>query len=161
MKTVLVKLSAPNKDKDQLIAELDRALSSNLFFISERTNLLKSILNEINLVNKEIDFKVNPKMQKIRNLLLTSIEQGEVWKEFQLHFKKVHPNFFKKLTSYSNELTQGDLRIAAYIKLGMSTKEVAQLRGVSPKSIEMSFYRLKKKMHLSASDSLKRYIADI
>lgn len=77
------------------------------------------------------------------------------WEKFMLHFQKVHPDFFNTLTSRHHNLTTNELRMLAYIKIGMGNKEIASLTGVEPNSVKTFIYRLKKKMGLTPEDNLR------
>jgi FixJ family two-component response regulator len=74
---------------------------------------------------------------------------------------KVHPHFFKKLKKLCKNLTEENLKMIAYIKMGMTTKQIAQLLNISPKAIEINRYRLKKKMKLPEGESLVSFIGTL
>ena len=73
-------------------------------------------------------------------------------------FDEVYPGYFNKLIKYSNKLTQNDLRLCAYIRLNQTTKEIAQMCGVSIRTIESQKYRLRKKLKLSKDQSLTTFL---
>ncbi|MCB0471413.1 MAG: hypothetical protein KDC51_13280, partial [Flavobacteriaceae bacterium] len=73
----------------------------------------------------------------------------------------VHPGFFDFLNKNFPELTNNDLKACAYIRMNLSSKEVASLTNVSPKSVTMHRYRLKKKLNLDTEDSLKNFLFNI
>ena len=59
------------------------------------------------------------------------------------------------------ELTSNDLRLCAYLRLNLSSKEIAPLLNISPRSVEVKRYRLRKKMDLKHESSLTDYILEI
>ena len=90
-----------------------------------------------------------------------SLKGDDEWNRFKIHFEKVHPDFFNKLKSESNELTENDLRLCAYIKIGMRAKDIAAMLSVSPASVNTNRYRLRRKLGLTKEDSLDDYIRKI
>jgi tetratricopeptide (TPR) repeat protein len=83
------------------------------------------------------------------------------WENFKVHFEQVHPDFFKNLKKEHNELTVNDLRHCAYIRMNLTTKEIAGLLHVSDRSVQTSRYRIKKKLELDKDIDLTHYIQGI
>ena len=79
----------------------------------------------------------------------------------KLHFDSVHPDFFRKLKKLSAELTENDLRLCAYIRIGLRAKQIAEMLSVSPDSVNSNRYRLRKKFGLQRGDSLDDFIRRI
>ncbi len=100
---------------------------------------------------------------------LTSLKQslskkekvGMGWDSFKLHFEQVHTDFFEELLNKSESLTQNDLRICAYIKLNLSTKDIANILNISDRAIQTSRYRIKKKLNLPPEVDLIKFIQSI
>ena len=78
-----------------------------------------------------------------------------------MHFDSVHPNFVTKLKAASEELTENDLRLCAYLRIGMRAKDIASMLSVSPASVNTNRYRIRKKLGLTKEDSLDDYIRSI
>ncbi len=87
-----------------------------------------------------------------------NINLDQEWKRFKVHFDKVHTSFFDSLLTLFPNLTESDLRHCAYIKIGLTTKEIATLFNISPSSVQKSRVRLKKKLNLSKEDDLYDFI---
>lgn len=100
-------------------------------------------------------------LEDIQRLVEHNLKADEEWKLFRIHFDKVHPLFFDKLRSHSDKLTENDLRMCAYIKIGLRIKEIASLNHISAESVKMNRYRLKKKLDLNNDDNLEDFIAKI
>lgn len=90
-----------------------------------------------------------------------SLKNDDEWQRFKLHFDNVHPNFFVKLKEQNNKLTENELRLCAYISIGMRAKQIAEMLSVSPESINTNRYRLRKKLGLQRGDSLDEYLRRI
>ena len=80
------------------------------------------------------------------------------WDQLKLHFERVHPCFFQDLENAFTNLTANEKRHCAYIKLNLSTKEIASLLNVSDKSVQMARYRMKKKMMIEPETELQEVI---
>ena len=77
---------------------------------------------------------------------------------FEIQIDELHQQFYKKIKSRFPDLTTYDLRLAAYLKLGMSTKEIAKIVDVLPSSINVSRSRLRKKMDMHSDDDLFEFL---
>ena len=80
---------------------------------------------------------------------------------FKIQFEKIHPNFFKRLADDFPKLTDHDLKYCAYIRLNMSTQDISNLLYIEKKSVEMSKYRIKKKLGLSKDQRLSEFLRNI
>jgi len=80
---------------------------------------------------------------------------------FQEAFNNADKNFIKKIKAIHSELTPNDLRLCAYLRLNLSSKEIAPLLNISPRSVEVKRYRLRKKMKLDHDENLTDYIINI
>jgi len=87
-----------------------------------------------------------------------SIGHEDEWEIFEHNFNQVHDEFFHQLKEKFTELTRKDLKICAYIKMNLSTKEIAPLMNISVRGVETHRYRLKKKLHLNEEESLSTYL---
>lgn len=74
------------------------------------------------------------------------------------NFDEVYGDYVARLTERYPTLSKSEIRLCYYIKMGLSTKEIAPLLNVAPKSIEMSRYRLRKKLELDRSDNLSDFL---
>jgi len=77
---------------------------------------------------------------------------------FSLQIEELHRDFLRKLSQRFPDLTTYDLRLCAYLKSGMTTREIAKLMNVLPSSVNVSRSRLRKKLGLAAKDDLFKYL---
>jgi len=151
-------------EKEELQSELDyrnRELSSSLLLDSRKSNQLTTIRDSLQKILGNVDVTTRKEINRLIRDIDRNINLDEDWKKFQLHFEEVHPNFFTKLNTEFPDLSSKQLRHCAYIKLGLSSKETAQLLNLAPKSIEMARYRLKKKMSFRTGDRFYEYILSL
>jgi DNA-binding NarL/FixJ family response regulator len=140
------------KQKEVLDART-REITSYSLLVSNKNQLLKQIM-EINtqtLDNKQNATKIAVKIDEI---IHSNLSTDEEWDNFKMHFVKVHPHFFKNLT-------EDNLKMCAYIKIGLTNKQIAQFLHVAPSSIIISRYRLKKKMQLPDEEDLTTFIGNL
>lgn len=80
------------------------------------------------------------------------------WEEFAIHFDKVHSDFFVSLKSQYPNLTPSELKLCAYLRLNLSSKEIAQIMNITIKSVELSRYRLRKKLQIPSETNLFNFL---
>lgn len=150
---VIMKLK--NEKLQDEIESKTRELSTSTMSIIKKNEILNTIKDEL-LVIKD-DSKVKPVI-KIINKNLTNT--GD-WKMFQEAFNNADSDFLKKVKNIHPNLTPNDLRLCAYLRLNLSSKEIAPLLNISPRSVEIKRYRLRKKMGLQHEKSLVEYILEL
>lgn len=97
-------------------------------------------------------------LSKIVRLIDRHLESDHDWELFEVSFNRVHDDFFKRLLRDYPELTQGDLRLAAYLKMNLSSKEIAPLLNISIRGVENKRYRLRKKLGLPEDGNLAEFM---
>ncbi|MDL2256861.1 tetratricopeptide repeat protein [Bacteroidales bacterium OttesenSCG-928-I14] len=148
------------KKQEEVIAAQTREITSYSLLLSNKNNIFNQILE----LNEQIanDTKTEKeKRSKISEIIKNNLNVDNEWKSFKIHFEKVHPSFFDKLKQHSAELTENNLRICAYFRIGMSTKQIAQILHISPGSVFLNRHRLKKKLGLREEDDLDDFIRTI
>jgi len=98
---------------------------------------------------------------KIIRLIDKELDHNEEWEQFAIHFDSVHTNYLKKLTDNFPGLTISDLKLAAYLRLNLTSKEIAQLMNISIRGVETSRYRLRKKLGLNNDNSLFDFLIKV
>ncbi len=150
--------------RDRYIREIedkDRELVSQLMVLSNKNETLQYIktnLNEIIKTSKPEEKQIFRRMIDHINSTLMSTDN---WENFMLHFEKIHPGFFSRLQAKFPSLTSKDLKLCSYLRLNMTTKEIAGLMNITPQSAEISRVRLRKKLSLTRKDKLPDYISKI
>ena len=84
----------------------------------------------------------------------SNISNKDDWQIFENNFERAHEQFFAKIRESFPDLTPSDLRLCAYLRMNLSSKEIAPLLGISVRGVENHRYRLRKKMNLDHDDSL-------
>lgn len=87
-----------------------------------------------------------------------NISSQDDWQVFETNFERAHELFLKKLKVDFPDLTNKDLRLCAYLRMNLSSKEIAPLMGISVRGVENHRYRLRKKMDMEHDDTLINFI---
>ena len=124
-------------------------------------NLIKK--NEfLNSLKKELTSVEDGKALKhVIKIIDKNINNTDDWNLFQEAFNNADKDFLKKIKQLHPSLTANDLRLCAYLRLNLSSKEIAPLLNISPRSVEVKRYRLRKKMELAHETSLTNYILEL
>ncbi|MDP3313572.1 triple tyrosine motif-containing protein [Lutibacter sp.] len=155
MESDKVIMELKNEKLQNEIESKTRELSSSTMSIIKKNELLNSIKNELTVVN---DQHIIKPVLKIINKNLANTND---WELFQEAFNNADTDFLKKIKTIHKALTPNDLRLCAYLRLNLSSKEIAPLLNISARSVEIKRYRLRKKMDLSHEKSLVEYILEI
>ncbi len=99
--------------------------------------------------------------KKIKEIIneLSRYDERSTGEDFRIYFEEVHPGYLKKLSHAYPHLSDTDLRMCAYLFLGMSTKEIASLTFREVRSVESSRNRLRKKLNLPVEANLKDFLS--
>lgn len=128
-------------------------ISSNTLLLANKNE----VLQQISEITRDYynDGKIPQEyVSQVNAVIGDSLKNDDEWQRFKLHFDSVHPNFFVKLKEASDKLTENDLRLCAYIAIGMRAKQIAEMLSVSPDSVNTSRYRLRKKLGLQRGENL-------
>ena len=98
---------------------------------------------------------------RIGQLISENESSKKEWAVFEKHFEQAHNNFFKRLLELYPELTQSDLKLCAFLRMNLSSKEIAPLLNIEIRSVEVRRYRLRKRMHLSTDENLVEFILNV
>ncbi len=142
-------------EKEKIESELnikDRELTVNLISLIKKNEMLSDMSNK--LIQLELSAKGNETkdaLTKISQELRNSTD-NKMLNEFTLRFQEVHAGFYEKLLKAYPDLTQNELKLCAFLRLNMSTKDISELTGQQLASIDHARYRLRKKLNISNSE---------
>ncbi|TAE72555.1 MAG: hypothetical protein EAZ85_09465 [Bacteroidetes bacterium] len=150
------KIKIENDRFEEEMAYKERELASTALHIFQKNEIL-NILQE-KLMN--LDLTSGAEVKSIFSEIRNNINLDKGWEIFEMHFIKVHPDFFEKLQKNYPTLTTHELKLLSYIRLKLSNKEIASMLNILPKSVEMSRYRIKKKFNLLTDDNLDKWLLE-
>jgi tetratricopeptide (TPR) repeat protein len=158
-------------EKDKIITEqeleasileseyLKKELTNYALHISQKNDFLDQIKSEMAEVKSKINNNdaikhINQMGSKIYQNTAVSKET----EEFQAHVEQVCEGFFKRLDDKFPDLTEQEKRLAALVRLNLSSKDIANIFNISPKSVDQGRYRLRKKLDLDSQTNLTQYL---
>ncbi len=146
-------------EKEKLINEIDlkrKELANTTMMAAKKNEVLMEIQGELNKDKNKFSnqFRIKHIMNKINN----AVKNKDEWKVFETNFNEVHEDFFKEVLKEYPKLTSKDLKLCSYLKMNLSSKEIAPLMGISVRGVEVHRYRLRKKMKLESDVNLTKFL---
>ena len=146
------KIRALQEEKYEKDLELkNRKLATSAMQIMSKNNVLKEIENILNNSDESLLRK------QISRLVKNNVNFDKDWEQLRIHFEQVHPHFFSSLKKQFPGLTDYDLRLAAYLKINLASKEIAQMLHVTPSAISKSRQRLRKKLGIESNTDFNEF----
>ncbi|MFC4095492.1 tetratricopeptide repeat protein [Euzebyella saccharophila] len=119
------------------------------------SNLSLSLKNSLDRTNLDLKRKLKNVVKDIE----TNLTQEQEWDEFLAFFKEIHPQFIKKLNDEAlSVLSPAELRLGMLLKLNLSSKEIASILHLTPDSVRVARYRLRKKLLIDSKEELSTYL---
>lgn len=150
---------------DKLRAEMvfrDKELANQTNNLIQKNRLLQKIMQELhNIQSTTQDGVVKSKMAILKKRIEKELDDKNQNKIFETYFDEVHKEFFERLKAKYPQLSPKDLRLCAYIRMNISTKEIATLLNISYRGAEISRYRLRKKLDLPREVNLAAFLSGI
>jgi ligand-binding sensor domain-containing protein/DNA-binding CsgD family transcriptional regulator len=133
-----------------------RELADTTMHLVERSDALEKVKETLQKLYKQDNANIDLK----RALhLMNDIERNNTdWDRFSASFDEINNDFLKKLKSKYPILTNNDLKLCAYLQLNLSSKEISQLLNISLRGVEISRYRLRKKLGISTDVSISDFL---
>jgi len=151
--------------QEQLEHELklkSNELASTIMMVRDKNEIFSEINGELNKIYENLkSAEIKKEIRKLQQKINQSKERDNYWKKFEENFDLVHEDFFKKLSEKYPMLTNNDKKLCAMLRMSLSSKEIAELTNISVRSVELSRYRLRKKVGLEREDNLIEWIQSI
>jgi len=147
-------------EKDKLAKDLEfkkKELTTNVIYLLKKNEFISEISNKLKNVNLESSETGSNTIERIILELDKSISDNN-WEEFEVRFQEVHVGFYNKLNRQFPALTPNELRLSAFLRLNMTSKEIADITYQSRESIKTARYRLRKKLDLTRGENLVTFL---
>ena len=151
----LMKLRNEQLSKD--VDSKSKELAVSTMNLIQKNELLSVIKEDLKKTSEE----GNRSLKSVITTINKNINEEDSWNVFKEAFDSADKDFLKKAKQLHQSLTPNDLRLCAYLRLNLSSKEIAPLLNISVRSVEIKRYRLRKKMDLSHEQGLVEYILSI
>lgn len=148
---------------EKLEAELqlkNKELTTTAINLVQRGEILHKVKDEVLRLNKAGAEHDNPDdIKKIIRMLEPEKFKMD-WDQFALHFNQAYDDFLIALKKEYPKLTPNEIKLCAYLRLNMSSKEIAHIMSITIKSVELSRYRLRKKLELKPEENLFNFLME-
>ena len=148
-------MSIENEKLSQDIDGKNRELAISTMSMIKKNQFLSKIKSDL----KEAES--SSKISSVIKVIDRHLNNQDDWKFFEEAFNNADKDFLKKVKNYHPSLTNNDLRLCAYLRLNLSSKDIAPLLNISLSSVEIKRYRLRKKMNLSRNEGLTDHLLSL
>ena len=153
-----IRLEKTNLELD--LETKNKELTTNVMYLMRNTDMIRRVIEQL--------VKLKPKLKAensdvIKDIILDleSLLKDDLWNEFETHFNRVHVDFYRKLKVVCPDLTPTELKMCAFLRLNMSSKEISSISGITVKSVEVMRGRIRKKLSISNTDTnLINFLSD-
>lgn len=142
----------------------NRKLSTASMLMVEKNGLLQDFATDLDRIEKSLSESpksVEGQVKMLKKRINSHLEVDSSWETFQLHFDEVHPDFFNTLDTKYPKLSHKDLKLAAYLKMGLDNKQIARLLNIEPSSTRTALTRFKRKLAIPDEENLRQFIARV
>lgn len=139
-----------------------RELANSAMNIVYKNELLQKISDEISHLRDDAGKKLpDEQLRKIQKVINEGMTDERDWNLFESSFNEAHESFFVKLKSHHPDLVPNDLKLCAYLRMNMNSKEMASLLNISLRGVEIRRYRLRKKLNLGHDKNLVEFLMEL
>ncbi|MFL1012727.1 tetratricopeptide repeat protein [Flavisericum labens] len=134
-----------------------KELASQTLHLVQKNTFIQELKKNLEKIKKSPElFKVE--FRRLVMLLKKESAEDKDWEVFKSYFSEVHNNFDNKLKTIDPNVTEKEIRLASFLRMNLSTKEIASMLNVLPESVLKSKYRLKKKLNLDKETDLTDFL---
>ena len=139
----------------------NKELATVTMYLVERGGLLSNMKEELLGVIKKMGIpNLAYEFRGVFKMISDTEKSNEDWDRFALYFDQVHNNFLTILKTKYPQLSPTDLKLCAYLRLNLSSKEIAHILNISLKGVEVSRYRIRKKLNLPTETNLYDFLIE-
>jgi len=150
---------------EKLQTELDsknRELANTALSLTYKNEILQKLSEELLKVKDSTGKKLpEHQLHKIQKVINDGMDNERDWNLFEKSFNEAHENFFKKLSADHPSLVPNDLKLCAYLRMNMSSKELASLLNITLRGVEIRRYRLRKKLDVPHDTNLVKFLLEL
>jgi len=146
-----------NQAHHEMVKIKKRELASNALRLVQMKETNNHLIEELNKIR---EFSNDKGQNMIRSLINRfNFDTSEnLWNEFEMHFSNVNESFYQRLQSRFPDLTPNEKKLCAFLRLNLSSKDIASITSQNPQSIDVARYRLRKKLNLTGDENLVDFL---
>ncbi len=160
LKTEEINNRLEKMEHERAIEEKNRKIATTQLLSAEKSRVLENLLTNFQpfYSNKQISEEI---WKEMKSFVSSTLRKEDEWDKSKIHFEEVHPDFFKTLKELAPNLTENELRVCAYVRIGMKTKQIANIMSINQRSVIVSRHRIKKKLQLEDDTAIDDFIRNI
>ncbi len=140
----------------------DKELANQTLNLIHKNRYLLELKEEILDFSKEVkSTEVKTRISKLIRSINKEFDNKKQWELFETAFDEVHEDFLDRLKNKFPDLTPNEIKLSAYLRMNISSKEIASLMNISVRGVEISRYRLRKKLNLDRDINLTKYVMEL
>ena len=150
-------------EKAVLKQELDlrnKELTTNVMYLVQKNEYITDIAERVISIKKNLSDTNSHVIDKLISDLQSNSDD-KVWKEFEIRFQEVHQDFYSRLNARFPDLTPNEKKLAAFLRLNMTTKDISAITFQSPDSIKIARSRLRKKLGLPQEANIIAFLENV
>ena len=161
-KALALKIKDEEIDKlenEKLKSEIDLKndqLTTITMHLVKNNDFIQDVQNKIATSLNQTDSK--KELQKIIKTIDKELSNNDSWDQFAYHFDQVHSDYLKKLSENNIKLSPREIKLAAFLRMNMSSKEISKMLNITSRGVELARYRLRKKLKLEREQNLVEYL---
>lgn len=140
----------------------EKEMANSTMLLIKKNNILNKLKADLRSVvsslgNEQAKNNINGIIKRIDK----EIDSEKQWKVFNMHIEQIFEELFKKLKENYPDLTPRELSLCAYLRMNITSKEIASLMNISARGVEISRYRIRKKLRLDREANLTEFILSL
>ncbi|MDI1254787.1 MAG: tetratricopeptide repeat protein [Flavobacterium sp.] len=154
------KLELEKTALDQEVEYKRKELTSKMIYLLEKNEFIVSIGKKLTDLKPNLSKEDQAEVQQLINELKNN-SSNKIWDEFEMRFKEVHSAFYDNLNKLYPDLSPNEIKICAFLRLNMTTKEISAITHQSIKSINVARFRLRKKLDIETEENLISFLIQV
>lgn len=149
-----------NKLQNEKLEHKNRELSSRILNAINKNEAMNNILAVMEKFKIAGNHDIDKCFNSLNHIIKENVSLDKEWDQFKLHFEEVNPGFFYLLREKFPNLTQNELKLCAYYRINLDTKEIAKMLSVTVGAVQKSRHRLRKKMNIPSETELSEFMSN-
>ena len=134
-------------------------LTTITMHLVKKNDFMQDVQNKIEISLDQVNSK--KELKKIIKTIDKELSNNDYWDQFAYHFDQVHGNYLKKLSENNIKLSPREIKLAAFLRMNMSSKEISKMLNITIRGTELARYRLRKKLKLKRDQNLVEYLIEL
>jgi DNA-binding CsgD family transcriptional regulator len=146
------------KLRSEIVFKEKELANTTMSILQKNESLLNLKKEMLRISSMDDNNEVKSQIKRLIRRIEKDIDNEDHWKVFEVHLEQVHETFLNRLLEKHPSLSSRERKLCAYIRMGMSSKEIAALTNISFRAVENNRYRLRQKLSVDSGDNLSEYI---